>query len=66
VALASVVMIWLRALTGKADLSMMVTRQGRSDAAAQQLIGSFIEDATLRAAFESTGAVPTTPSVHWP
>lgn len=35
VALATVLLLWLRALTGKTDLSLMVTRQGRTDAAAQ-------------------------------
>ena len=35
-------------LTGKTDLCMMVTMQGRTDIVAQHMIGSFINDTVLR------------------
>jgi acyl carrier protein len=50
VALATIVLLWQRDLTGKSDLSLMVTRDGRTDVASQRLLGSFIDDCVLRCA----------------
>ena len=55
VALATVVLLWQRHLTGKTDLSLMVTRDGRS-VAAQSAIGSFIDDTVLRCASLGTAS----------
>jgi amino acid adenylation domain-containing protein len=48
VALAAVLHLWQHGLTGKTDLCMMVTMQGRTDIVAQHMIGSFINDTVLR------------------